>query len=185
MIEPRSRRNSKNKIILANLSILAAVYCTPAYSQSAIPPSPPPALTQMVNCLENTDSNVRLACFDAQALIVKNQIDNGDLVPVYKNEIAAAQRGLFGIDRIRMPNFLENSVQNTNEITATIVSAIRSPVGKWHFILDDKSEWAQIDTTDPYFNSRLGTDVRIRRGALNSYLLTVGNSSAIRVSRRR
>lgn len=185
MREPSSRKNSKNKIILANLSILAAVYCTPAYSQSAIPPSPPPALTQMVNCLENTDSNARLACFDSQALIVKSQIDNGDLVPVYKNEIAAAQRGLFGIDRIRMPNFLENSPQDISEISATIASAIRSPVGKWRFILDDESEWEQVDTSNPYFNSKPGTDVRIRRGSLNSYLLTVGNSSAIRVSRRR
>lgn len=181
----RAKTKRKNGIILSCTSIFLAIYCTPALSQTEQPATQQSTLNQLVNCLEITETNQRLACFDSQALIVKNQLNSGELVTMYKNEIAEAQRGLFGIDRIRMPNFIENSNRDINEIHATIESASRSPIGRWSFVLDDKSVWDQVDTSDPYFNSRKGTEVRIRRGALNSYLLTVGNSSAIRVSRRR
>ncbi|WP_312136789.1 hypothetical protein [Brevundimonas sp.] len=185
MNKNRTKTKSKHRIILAHIGVLSAIYCTPAFSQSASAQDRQSTMNLLVNCLEITDTAQRLACFDSQALIVKNQINAGELVAVYKNEIAETQRSLFGIDRIRMPSFFENSNESVNEINATIESAIRSPIGKWHFVLDDRSEWVQIDTTNPYFNTRKGAPVRIRRGSLNSYFLTVGNSSAIRVSRRR
>lgn len=146
--------------------------------------APESSLTLLLQCADITDSAVRLTCFDSQSTAVKTQLSSGELVTVYKTEIAEARRGLFGIDRIRMPGFLENDIEEISEIESTIVTAIRQQSG-WRFTLADGSQWDQIDTANPYFRSTEGTPVRIRRATLGSYLLTVGNSSAMRVSRRR
>lgn len=88
MNENRTKTKSKHRIILAHIVILSAVYCTPAFSQSASAQDRQSTMNLLVNCLEITDTAQRLACFDSQALIVKNQINAGELVAVYKNEIA-------------------------------------------------------------------------------------------------
>lgn len=154
-------------------------------AQEIPPPSANSSLNQMMNCSNVADNGQRLACFDSHAATIKTQLGNGELVPVYKAEIAEARRGLFGIDRIRMPDFLNNENEDISEISTTITSASRAPGGAWRFVLADGSQWDQIDTANPYFSSREGTPVRVRRATLGSYLLTVGNSSAMRVSRKR
>ena len=155
-----------------------------AQSANAVPDTGT-SLNTLLACGEIADGTARLACFDSRTSQVKAEIASGDLVPVYKAEIRAARRGLFGIDRISVPQFLSSDSEEISEIETTIVSANRSPAGVWRFVLADGSEWEQLDTSNPYFSSRPGTEVRIRRGAMNSYLLTVGRASAIRVNRRR
>lgn len=126
-----------------------------------------------------------MECLETQARLIKAQLGSGELVPVYRSEIAEARRGLFGIERLRMPGFLGSEEQTLDEIETQIVSASRQNNGRWTFALGDGSQWDQIDASNPYFNSRAGAPVRIRRAALGSYLMTVGNSSAMRVSRKR
>jgi len=56
--------------------------------------------------------------------------------------------------------------------------------GKWLFRLEDGSEWRQIDSGTVRFRERQGGPVRIRRASLGSYLMTIGNSRAVRVRRQ-
>lgn len=178
-------RQAKIGIKISIIFSLSALNCNSAIAQTATNADQPTPLNTMVSCSEIAENASRLACYDSHAQTVKMQIETGNLVAIYKHEITEARRGLFGIDRIRMPSFIDSEAQDITEINAAIDAAIRSPSGKWVFNLDDGSQWEQIDTSNPYFNSRKGTEVRIRRGSIGSYLLTVGNASAIRVSRRR
>ena len=164
--------------------LLSGLFCQQSAAKVIQPETPKSSLAALLDCTQITDSAERLACFDSQSTVVKSQLSTGELVPVYKAEIAEARRGLFGIDRIRMPGFMANEVEDISEIETTIVTATRQQSG-WRFTLADGSQWDQIDTANPYFRNTEGTPVRIRRATLGSYLLTVGNSPAMRVSRRR
>ena len=178
-------KSQKNRILLPLSAVIFIFSSNSTFAQTPPSSEANSSLKQIVNCLDISDREARLACFDTHATSLKQEVESGNLVPVYRAEITSAGRSLFGIDRIRMPNFLGQPSEEISEINSTIVSANRSPNGIWRFVLDDGSEWNQIDTSNPYFSSRPGSPVRIRRGSMDSYLLTVDGSSAMRVSRRR
>lgn len=142
------------------------------------------SITRLLNCQKITSSDERLACFDSQTSEIRREIDQGELVPVYEQDVRTARRGMFGIDNVRLPNFLNTDRDDIREIDTTIVRAQRGANNRWRFELEDGSVWDQIDSEDPHFNSRPGTAVRVRKASMGSYLLTIGRATPLRVSRR-
>jgi hypothetical protein len=67
-------------------------------------------------------------------------------------------------------------------VETTLVSANQSD--GWVFRLADGSVWRQVDTTALNFRPREGMPVRIRRAAVGSYMLKVGDSPAVRARRQ-
>ena len=173
-------------MLSATVLLAVATPVTPALAKSTSTKPTPSSLNQLLECRNLAANEARLACFDAQSTRLAAETASGDLVPVYKSDIVEARRGLFGIDRLKVPDFLatQSAEEELAEIETTLEQARRQGTGPWRFVLSDGSTWDQIDTSDPYFSSRPGTQVRIRRASMGSYLMTVGRSPAIRVSRR-
>ena len=174
-------------ITLTTASVLAVFPLSAAASEQDASRRPPlSSLNQLLDCRNLASNESRLACFDSQAARLAQETATGELVPVYKSEIAEARRGLFGIDQLKVPGFLATQETDTelSEIETRLEAARRQGVGPWRFVLADGSSWDQIDSSDPYFSNRAGTQVRIRRASMGSYLMTIGRSPAIRVTRR-
>lgn len=105
-----------------------------------------------------------------------------------RQQIREVRRQLFGFNAQALPS-LFNRGEDTpdSEVTAVetnLVSASQDREGKWTFRLADGSDWHQIDSVPVRFENRHGNEVRVRRAALGSYLLTVGTSRAVRVRRQ-
>jgi hypothetical protein len=165
-------------------TVVLAPTSAPAQTGSTEPT--PSSLNQLLECRNLASNEARLTCFDTQATRLAQETASGELVPVYKSEIAEARRGLFGIDRLKVPGFLaaQDAEEELGEVETTLELARKQGAGPWRFVLTDGSTWDQIDSSDPYFSNRAGTQVRIRRASMGSYLMTIGRSPAIRVSRR-
>lgn len=170
---------------------VAAISFTSAQAETAQPQSQAPAthnaefsLNSLLLCRNLDGSELRLACFETQAEFVAQQIATGELVPVYKTESYETRRRNFGINSLKMPDFLANKEDPMEQISTTLTSARQDANGRWRFHLADGSIWEQVDSTNPHLTTRPGTGIEIRRGALNSYLMNVGSARAIRVARR-
>ena len=70
-----------------------------------------------------------------------------------------------------------------SSVETTLTRARQGGDGKWVFRLSDGSTWRQIDSERVFFPNREGTEVRVRRAALGSFMMTVGSSRAVRVRR--
>ncbi|GAW40910.1 hypothetical protein SH203_01312 [Brevundimonas sp. SH203] len=55
--------------------------------------------------------------------------------------------------------------------------------GEWLITLDDGSVWRKTDSVDVLFSARRQYPVTVRRAALGSYMMKVGDTPAFRVKR--
>lgn len=161
----------------------------PAASQTA--QSSPAAeravsLTRVVECRGIVEVQGRLACYDAAVAALDTAEREGDLVVVDRAQVSAARRQLFGFELPSLPAIFERGAapDRIDSIETTLTHATLVGEGRWVFTLADGSAWRQIDVERVRFRNREGEDVRVRRAALGSYLLTVDGSRAVRVRRQ-
>lgn len=140
----------------------------------------------LARCREIADARQRLTCYDAAAAALDTAERAGELVVLDRQQVQDTQRRLFGFQignpfaaRLNGPEEPE-----IDSIETTLVSAGFVGDGKRLFRLADGSEWRQIDSGGVHFRERQGEPVRIRRASLGSYLMTIGNSRAVRVRRQ-
>ncbi len=55
--------------------------------------------------------------------------------------------------------------------------------GEWIITLDDGSVWRKTDNVVPIFSTRRENPVTVRRAALGSYMMKVGDTPPFRVKR--
>jgi hypothetical protein len=70
------------------------------------------------------------------------------------------------------------------ELTAKIQAVVLNSAGREVFTLDNGQVWRQVEP-DSSFTVPPGSTVRITRGALGSYFMSVGEHLSTRVSRER
>jgi hypothetical protein len=147
-------------------------------------------LRDLSECRAIPDAVVRLACFDRTADALDTAERQGELVVMERQQIREARRQLFGFSAPALPTIFNRRDDGTDtepevaSLETTLVSASRDLEGKWTFRLADGGEWRQIDSAPVIFQNRSGAEVRVRRATLGSYLLTAGNSRAVRVKRQ-
>lgn len=159
---------------------------------SAQVPSPDRSalLSALSQCRQITTDADRLACFDRAASALDTAERQGEVVVMERSQIREARRQLFGFDVPALPGLFNRGGENAqaepevDSVETTLVSAGQNVEGKWTFRLADGSEWRQIDSAPVRFQNRQGTEIRVRRAALGSYLLTAGKSRAVRVRRQ-
>lgn len=147
-------------------------------------------LSALSGCRAMPDAAARLNCFDRTADALDTAERQGDLVIMERQQIREARRQLFGFSAPALPTLFGRSgggadtEPEVDSVETTLVSAGQDHEGKWTFRLADGGEWRQIDSAPVRFQNRNGTEVRVRRAALGSYLLTAGKSRAVRVKRQ-
>lgn len=147
-------------------------------------------LTALSACRGIADDAARLACFDRTSSALDAAERDGAVVIVERQQIREARRQLFGFNAPALPALFgragdESDVEpEVASVETTLLGAGQDREGKWTFRLADGSEWRQIDSAPVRFQNRTGTEIRVRRAALGSYLLTAGASRAVRVKRQ-
>lgn len=168
------------------LSGLAAAAAAAALAgQTPAPLERPETLSRLMACRVVADSAARLACYDAAAGALDAAEREGEVVVIDRAQVAETRRQLFGFEMPTLPRlFGPEGGETVDSIETTLQGASRNNEGRWVFRLADGGVWRQIDTEGVRFENRPGQSVRVRKGALGSFLLTVGGSRAVRVRRQ-
>ncbi|MFN4296018.1 MAG: hypothetical protein ACK4FB_04190 [Brevundimonas sp.] len=165
------------------LPVLAAL-TFPAIAQ-AQESSRPELLNRLTSCRTMGDQMARLSCYDAAVEALDAAEREGEVVVVDRNQVRESRQALFGFDLPSLPAFGRNAAaeEDISSLETTLSRASRGGDGKWVFRLTDGSVWRQVDSESVFFPNREGTEVRVRRASLGSFMMTVGSSRAIRVRR--
>lgn len=160
-----------------------------ASDRNTAPPAPPEAYRELIACRTVADPAERLACFDREVSDVEAATASGDIIVADREAVRQTRRGLFGF---RLPSLGifgggddddDASTDEIREIESTIRSVGRVGYGSWRLTLEDGAVWEQSDSRTLVFDPEVGNPIRIRRGALGSFLANIDGQHAIRMRR--
>ncbi len=163
-------------------TILVAVHLAVAQSSSA--PTSADAVARVTACAAIQDNASRLSCYDREAASLARARASGEILVVNRQQISATRRSLFGLTLPNLGPVFGKSDEGPREIEARIVTVSNARSGHHVFVLDDQSVWAQTESASFSREPRAGMPIRIRRGAMGSYLANVDGQRGIRVARR-
>lgn len=164
--------------------LIVALASPPAFAQAA-DSRLPPAYQKLIDCRAIAEADRRLACFDQAVSAFAAAEKSKELVVFDRVDVRKTQRSLFGLTLPDLNIFGDSSDDAQKEIATSIKTAWQNPNGKWAFELPDGARWVQIDSRNLARDPRSGQSLRLRRGAMGSYLANVDDQIAIRVRRIR
>ncbi len=176
-------------------SCAAAMLLTvPASAQEpAAEPGRAGVIQALYDCRAITDAAQRLACFDRQVTALQTAETARDVRIVDREQVRRARRGLFGLTLPSLGDIFgggddEVAAARDPDVIEEIESVIREigrdSAGKLVLILENGQRWTQTEVNAGR-SPRAGQSVRIRRGALGSFLATVDGRAGFRVRRDR
>lgn len=167
--------------------LAATLTASPALSKDSQTEAPPPEIfQQLIDCRAIADSTERLTCYDRQTAALEEATRKREIVISDKNAVKAARRGLFGftapIGRLMGFGGDEDEAEQIKEIESTVTSA-RHTANGWRIELEDGSTWEQNDTRDFALSPKAGNPVKITRGVLGTYFVSVKGQRAVKMRR--
>lgn len=173
------------KLNLLALTVLISGLGTDLALAQNQPPADSDGLTSLKVCRALPGEAQRLACYDRTVDQMGTAQASGDLVVVERSRVQQLQTELFGFAAPAMSAlFRGGEAKQVGAIETTLERAYRGAEGRWRFQLADGGLWEQVDHDPVRFVNQPGQEVRVRRASLGSYMLTTGNSRAVRVQRR-
>jgi len=166
--------------------LLAAVLGSAAIAAPKAPKmQPPPAdFARLIACRSITDGAQRLACYDREVGVVGSANARGDLVVMNREEVRKTRRSLFGLSLPDLSVFGGGNLPgDADTLETTIKFARQGPDGKWLFVLAEGGQWVQLDSRDFIVDPAPGQPVRIKQGALGSYMMNVNKQTGVKVHR--
>lgn len=139
--------------------------------------------TAFSTCRSIIEDDRRLACFDEAARALDDATASGELVVMDRSQVRQARLRMFGYGA-NLGSFLGGTDQDRiGAIETTLTVARESGRGEWTFELADGSIWRQTDNERLRASPRRGQTVRVREGALGSFLLSLDGTRSVRVRR--
>lgn len=169
------------------LGLSAMVWAALAASAAA-QPTPPraAALDQLAACRAIADGAQRLACYDTAATALDEAERTGQVVVLDREQVQETRRGLFGFELPTMAMFNRGGQPSPEDEIDNVSFVVRAAReirdDEWAFTMEDGSVWRQIEGR-MWGRPRPGQTAVVRRAALGSYLMNVGDAPAIRVRR--
>ena len=147
-------------------------------------PARPALLQGLLACRQITATEARLACFDTAAAAFDAAEQQGEVTVIDRAQARETRTRLFGLN-LQNANLFGRLRQDdpVDAIETTLTSARQDGRGQWTFVLADGSIWRQIDQERVTGRTSPGTPVRIRNGAVGSFLLSVGGARSVRARR--
>lgn len=170
---------------MRSLAILALALLLPlacpvrAQSPSATRPE---AFSKLVNCRTVADPIERLSCYDRELAAVDAAEKRRELVVTDRARVRETRRGLFGFTLPKL-GLLGGDEDEVEEIEAAALSASYNRDGGWTVRLAQGGTWTQTDGRPLALRPREGSKIRIRKGVLGSYMMSVDGQPGIRVRR--
>lgn len=169
-----------------SISVCLLLLCNVSYASEL--------LAQLQQCKALSNASARLACYDATILSASENVAEQYLVvniqstPQAQNQPSTAPATLehatveakpeqkFGLENRKIVE------EKVDEIIAVVTDVSKSARGDLTVTLTNGQIWRQNGTEAMIL--KVGNEVRVRRGALDSFLLNkVGSSKSIRVKR--
>ena len=135
-------------------------------------------------CRSIADPTARLDCYDKATDALEQAEAKGDVVVVDRAQARAARRQAFGFNLSALSVF-DRALANdeVNSLTATVADAYRNADDRWIVVLDSGARWRQIDDETLNRPPHPGSRVKIRHGALGSYVMNIDGQPYIKVHR--
>ncbi|WP_309627482.1 hypothetical protein [Brevundimonas sp.] len=172
---------------LSGMALAAAAFAAPmaGHAQDTAP-ARPALLEGLLSCRAITATDARLACFDAAAAAFDTAEQQGEVTVIDRVQARETRTRLFGLDLDTADLFGRLRQDDpVDAIETTLTSGRQDGRGQWTFVLADGSTWRQIDMERVTARVAPGASVRIRQGAVGSYLLSVGGARSVRARRER
>lgn len=167
------------------ISGLATVAAIASLSGQAAPQERAETLTRVTACRTIAESAARLSCYDAAVSALDVAERQGEVVIMDRVQVGEARRQLFGFEMPALPRLFgaEGEIE-LNAIETTLQGATQVADNRWVFRLADGGVWRQVDSESIRHRPRPGDAVLVRKASMGSFLLTVGDSRAVRVRRQ-
>ena len=171
--------------VLAGLLVFGPV----AGHAASAPKSPGRAelVKALSDCRAIAEPSARLACFDKAAAALDEAQTKGDVIVVDRQQAREVKRQAFGFNLGAAFSIFDlggaKDREADNSITAVAKSAYQTSGGKWVVALDGGAVWRQIDDEALSREPRAGSQIRIRRATLGSFMMNVDGQPGIRVHR--
>lgn len=175
-------KSRKTTIALITFVAFGSSYSAMARDDS---PKRAPILDELVACRAIADSSARLVCYDEKV----NELDlaqkNNELIVADKADIKEARKGLFGfsLPKLKLFGSGDDDEDDVKEIETVITSARQVGYGAWVLNMEDGSQWQQIGTRKLVLSPKVGSKVRIKKGAVTNYWANIDGQRAISVKR--
>lgn len=145
-------------------------------------------LERLAGCRSVADAGQRLACYDAAAAALDEAERAGEVVVLDRAQVEATRRGLFGFEMPSLDIFNRGGgrveAPEIDNVAYVVAQARQADRNVWVFTMEDGSVWRQIDGR-MWGRPRAGETAVVRRAALGSFMMNVGDAPAIRVRRER
>jgi len=176
------------KVALAGIGLVGGLLLVTAPVASApkkVVEGPPPAqVTALLNCRGIADSAERLACYDKAAAGIGEAVAKKDLVVMDRESVKKTKRGLFGFSIPNLGIFGDDDeAVEVKQIDGKVAAISTNRDGGYIFVLEDNSQWSQIDSKPFALPPRRGDKVVVKKGTLGSYFLTVEGFPGVKVKR--
>lgn len=139
-------------------------------------------------CSRIDDPSARLACYDNNMRAAGGQARTtvpGQVQVQGGGAVASDGRPAgFGREDLAVPQAVRALSSGPDEITATIASITQRGPGIYVMTLEDGAEWIFAESVGmSYAPPRRGSQVEIRRGSMDSFLMRFNNQPSVRVRR--
>lgn len=160
---------------------------SPALAQEA-------PLERVYACAGVTDGSQRLACFDAAVAGLKQAESTGGVAVVNREQIEKAEKEAFGLATPSLSALAESARTTAGapatekskaleRVTFPVKSITTGPDGRYRFVMENGQEWRQTDGIKLPAIGKGPWQAEIRKAAIGSYMLKLGDRTAVRVKR--
>jgi hypothetical protein len=165
----------------AGLALAAAVGGAAAAQEA----SADAALNGLAACAAVADPAQKAACYDAAYAALNGQVRSGEISIIRRKEAQAAQRGAFGLNLPSLQIFdkASGSQGPLESIADKVAKAYRDGEGRWVVETAEGQVWRQTDNETISPRPKPGDPVEIRKAALGSYMMKVGEARGVRAKR--
>ncbi|RRQ52418.1 hypothetical protein [Sphingorhabdus wooponensis] len=162
--------------------MLAAIYVPSVYAAEKENVHPK-VYTDIMACRSVTDAAARLQCFDIATRALETATSKRQIVMLDQGDVRKTKKSLFGFALPNIAFFGESSEDQANEfkeIEGELANVQALPYGIYQFTAVDAGTWQTTEASSAFLKN--GKKFKIKRAALNSYLLVIDNKG-IRVKR--
>lgn len=139
-------------------------------------------------CSRIDDPSARLACYDNNMRAAGGQARStvpGQVQVQGGGAVATDNRPAgFGREDLAVPQAARAQAYGPDEITATVTEITQRGPGIYVMTLEGGAEWVFAESVGmSYVPPRRGSQVEIRRGSMDSFLMRFNNQTSVRVRR--
>jgi hypothetical protein len=140
------------------------------------------ALAPFVACRGIQDAAQRLQCFEAATAALEASVRSDRIVILNRQDVSRTQQELFGLARPRLP-LIEREDEEVSEVSSTVKGIRALGYDRWTVELANGAVWRMVEAARA--EPKVGANVRVRKGALGSYIMNVERQRGVRVLRVR